>query len=159
MSSITSTDTFDLVDSSITFEVLSLSSAYPAVGIMTGKNSNGLSEYVGFSAFNYDTLRILDKQTRTSGTMMFVGDMSLGYSYLRVSIDGSTLKWEYSTGGAFTLLHSRVLSDTELLFFRSVRVEAEQSSMGNLFLGSINPALPPEASNTGAFLPFFLGGN
>ena len=143
MSSITSTDTFDLVHSSITFEVWSYSSAYPTVGIMTGKNSGGPSEYVGFSAFNKSKLRILDMQTRTSGTMMSVGDMSLGYSHLRVSIDGSTLKWEHSTGGAFTLLHSRVLSSTELLFFRSVRVEAEQGSVGSFYLGSVNPATAP----------------
>lgn len=140
MANILSTDTFDLVDSSIIFEAQTQSGMQSFFGVQF---NGGNSSYAGFDIFNHsNALAAMGSATGGSDTGIPVIE---AYTYYKLSISGSVLSWHIDSGSGFVLGHSQVLTDTELLLFRSARVAAVQTTVAILSIGSINilPNLPP----------------
>lgn len=156
---LTSTDTFDLVGSSLTVQIrpenghglpsLTVSAGAAQATFRTkyeGGGDNGL--YVEYTNMSGDT---------SSDYILNPPDNA--YMFFRLSISGNNLVWSTSlNGSSFTTQKTLALSDTELLLFKSARVivgNAEGTWGISTFthIGSINPSLKP--ANAGAFLQFF----
>lgn len=153
MADVNSTDTFDLTSNALIVEAYTnYHSRFGVRPVYVKGQTDFPSSIVGFT---------LDSTTRliytypgagnsTDGTTVGVGS----YNLFMLSIDGNDLKWSVDRGSGFSVERTKVLTDDELLQFKSVRISLQGgTSGGGLVVGSIN--ILPAPQNTGAFLQFF----
>lgn len=148
---ITSTDTFDLTDSSIVFEWRDSSgSATPDVYVDGGNIRVGFTRYLG-NAVPFFAGR--------SGAMSYGSGIGSPPQLVKVSLSGTTLTWSVGTlAGVFTEVQTQSIAPEDALTLKSARVvvsgEAGGGSGDYSTIGSVNYPLAP--SSTGNFLAFFL---
>lgn len=166
----TSTDTYDLIDSEIVVEypehVVDVASVGALVGAILSDDKNP-ETYTIASQNTYSAFSMDDAADNWTGVQVGNGKIASSYSpsypdtrqkvYLKLAISSSGLATmsDSTTGTNWRSIGaSKQLSEPDISMLRSTRIYMNGMSRGGIAIGSINPSTTPPS--TGAFLPFFL---
>jgi len=142
--SITSTDTYDLVDSELIAELL------PGTGNLYISIIDALSQYMALIAAD-SSFMLFDWGTPYNSSSTYTPNGVFGFVSFKLNSDG-TVTAKYSTDGSswITLdMSGIVYSEDAVLASRSIRLSASAGGIGgHNYLGSINPSFNQSPTTT-----------
>ena len=146
------TDTYDLVDSEVVYELRTQGAGSRRAGVTAFVAADGQAAATNNPAAIWDYYYTTRSLTTTNAVAT---DSMATYGFIKSKISGNIMTVSTYADGTWTTRSSMTLSETELLMMRSVRFSAYAYVLGPgklLYIGSINPTLP---ASTGSFFAFF----